>query len=127
MIGFDHKHPHHHLDVWGHTLLALSKAPKDLEIRLVLLFHDIGKPHSYQEGEVRHYKNHSLVSSEMTQEILKRIGYEVGNKLTEDKTQFVRFSELGEVLTFLLSIFCVTTSSFRVFFFALPIIYSKII
>lgn len=24
MIGFDQKHPHHHLDVWNHTLLALS-------------------------------------------------------------------------------------------------------
>ena len=23
MIGFSHKYPHHHLDVWGHTLLAL--------------------------------------------------------------------------------------------------------
>ena len=22
-IGFEHNHPHHHLDVWEHTLLAL--------------------------------------------------------------------------------------------------------
>ena len=29
-IGFDHKHPHHHLDVWNHTLLALSMSIKDL-------------------------------------------------------------------------------------------------
>ena len=37
MIGFDHKHPHHHLDVWNHTLLALSLSPKDFDIRLSLL------------------------------------------------------------------------------------------
>ena len=48
MKGFDHKHPHHHLDVWKHTLLALSKAPNNFDIRLSLLLHDIGKPHSYQ-------------------------------------------------------------------------------
>ena len=54
MIGFEHKHPHHHLDVWNHTLLALSYSPKDFDIRLVLLLHDIGKPHSYQDEEIRH-------------------------------------------------------------------------
>ena len=30
MIGFEHKHPHHHLDVWNHTLLALCLSEKDL-------------------------------------------------------------------------------------------------
>ena len=29
MIGFEHRHPHHHLDVWKHTLLALSLSDKD--------------------------------------------------------------------------------------------------
>ena len=24
MIGFEHKHPHHHLDVWQHTLESLN-------------------------------------------------------------------------------------------------------
>ena len=28
IIGFEHKHPHHHLDVWNHTLLALSLSEK---------------------------------------------------------------------------------------------------
>ena len=47
MIGFEHKHPHHHLDVWNHTLLALSLSQNDFDIRLCLLLHDIGKPFSY--------------------------------------------------------------------------------
>lgn len=75
MIGFDQKHPHHHLDVWGHTLSALSLSEKDFEIRLSLLLHDIGKPFSYQEGEVRHFKGHEKVSSDMSRLILKRLGY----------------------------------------------------
>ena len=47
MIGFEHKHPHHHLDVWNHTLLALSLSERDIDIRLTLLLHDIGNPFSY--------------------------------------------------------------------------------
>ena len=75
MMGFDHKHPHHHLDVWNHTLYALSLSERDFEVRLALLLHDIGKPFSYQDGDVRHFKNHPDVSMKMTEEILKRIGF----------------------------------------------------
>ena len=76
MIGFEHKNKYHNLDVWGHTLKAISISNKDIDIRLTLLLHDIGKPHSYQEdGEFRHYKNHNVVSSKMSKIILKRLGY----------------------------------------------------
>lgn len=78
MIGFLHKHPHHHLDVWNHTLLALSLSKKDFDIRLCLLLHDIGKPFSYQEdGAIRHYKNHPKVSSYIARLILSRLGYDI--------------------------------------------------
>ena len=76
MIGFEHKHPHHHLDVWNHTLYALSLSENDFEIRLCLLLHDIGKPFSYTEGEVRHFSGHAEVSSKMSEGILRRIGFE---------------------------------------------------
>jgi tRNA nucleotidyltransferase (CCA-adding enzyme) len=76
MIGFPHNHPHHHLDVWNHTLLALSLSDKDYDIRLALLLHDIGKPFSYQEGKVRHFYNHPLVSANMSMIILERLGYD---------------------------------------------------
>ena len=75
-IGFDHRHPHHHLDVWNHTLLALSYSPNDFYIRLVLLLHDIGKPFSYQEGKVRHFKGHASRSSEMAYYILIRLNFD---------------------------------------------------
>lgn len=81
-IGFEHNHPHHHLDVWGHTLLALSYSQKDFEIRLVLLLHDIGKPHSYQDGKVRHFRGHAKISSNMSSDILKRLNFN-GNEISK--------------------------------------------
>lgn len=76
MIGFCHKHPHHHLDVWEHTLYALSFSPNDFEIRLALLFHDIGKPHCFIDGDIRDFKGHPRMSKQITVKILKRLGYD---------------------------------------------------
>ena len=77
MIGFEHKHPHHHLDVWQHTLEVLKNLDtKDLELNIAALLHDIGKPFSYQDEEVRHFHGHAEISCKMTQQILKRLGYD---------------------------------------------------
>ena len=76
MIGFEHKHPHHHLDVWGHTVEVLNNLDsKDLDVKMAALFHDIGKPFSYQDDEVRHFHGHPEMSSKMTKQILTRLGY----------------------------------------------------
>ncbi|MBQ7140107.1 MAG: HD domain-containing protein [Bacilli bacterium] len=75
LIGFEHNHPHHHLDVWNHTLLTLNLSPSNFEIRLVLLLHDIGKPNSYQDEEVRHFREHTKISSNMSFNILKRLNF----------------------------------------------------
>ena len=67
MIGFEHNHPHHHLDVWNHTLLALSQSENYFQLRLVLLLHDIGKPHHYQEKDgIRNFNGHPKVSKEIS-------------------------------------------------------------
>jgi len=76
MIGFEHMHPHHHLDVWEHTLCALSFAPNDFDVRLAVLLHDVGKPHSFQfDGTVRHFKGHPEMSAKIAREILTRVGF----------------------------------------------------
>lgn len=77
MIDFEHNHPHHHLDVWNHTLLALSLAPEDFQIRLAVLLHDIGKPHCYQEKNgYRSFVGHAEKSYEITKSILDRCLFE---------------------------------------------------
>lgn len=76
MIGFNHKHPHHHLDVWQHTLEVIRQLDtKDIELNMAALLHDIGKPFSYQDGEVRHFHGHPEVSYMMAKQILERLGY----------------------------------------------------
>ena len=92
MVGFNHKHPHHHLDVWEHTLYALSLSPVDFEIRLVLLLHDIGKPHCYIEGEVRNFHGHANKSMEMARIILNRFNYD--NTFIEEVCYLIEFHDL---------------------------------
>ena len=77
MIGFEHKSKHHYLDVWEHTLKALSYSSNNFVVRLTLLFHDIGKPHSYQEdGKFRHFKNHNILSEKIAKKRLTELDYD---------------------------------------------------
>lgn len=77
MIGFEHKHPHHHLDVWEHTLYALGMSIQDFDVRLSLLLHDISKPICNQvDKDVLHFKGHPKKSQEMSDIILKRLGFD---------------------------------------------------
>ena len=74
--GFEQKNPWHIYDVWNHTLVALKNSKPDLEIRLALLLHDIGKPYSYQDdGNVRHFKKHPEKGAQIAKNILERLGY----------------------------------------------------
>ena len=78
MIGFEHNHPHHHLDVWEHTLEVIRNLNTlDLELNMAALFHDIGKPLCYQEGEIRHFHGHPEVSEKITRHVLLKIGFEL--------------------------------------------------
>ena len=89
MIGFQHCHPHHHLDVWEHTLLALSHAENVPKLRLAILLHDVGKPHCFrQDGDRRHFRGHPAVSATMTEQILTRLGFDPD--FTKSVTEIVR-------------------------------------
>ena len=92
MIGFNHSHPHHHLDVWKHTLLALSFSENDLTIRLTLLLHDIAKPVCFQiDGDVKHFHGHAEKSSKMAKKILKKLDYE--KKLIDEVCYLIEYHD----------------------------------
>ncbi len=57
--------------VLKHTILAIKNSPLDLELRLALLFHDIGKPKVYTRinGEDK-YPMHQVVSEQIARRIL---------------------------------------------------------
>lgn len=78
MIGFEPKHPHHYLDVWEHTLEVIRKLNTlDLELNTAALFHDIGKPFCYQEGEVRHFYGHPEISEEIARRTLLKLDFDL--------------------------------------------------
>ena len=93
MVGFDHNHPEHHLDVWNHTLLTLDNLDTDdIEINMAALLHDIGKPFSYQDKIVRHFKGHAEVSANMAFLILQRLHYDA--KFIEDVCYLIETHDL---------------------------------
>lgn len=75
MVGFEQKTKWHVYDVFKHTVVALKNSPKDLIVRLAVLFHDVGKPHVCVEDAegFRHFRGHQKVSCELAGEILRRL------------------------------------------------------
>ena len=87
MFGFQQNNPYHIYDVWNHAVHAVQAYecdcepdlnPRDLITSLAVFFHDIGKPHCYQDGEdgIRHFKGHGRVSADMTDKIMKRLRFD---------------------------------------------------
>lgn len=75
MVGFCQYNSYHCYDVWEHTLHALSYADNNIIIRLAVLFHDVGKPHSltFDQQGIGHFYGHCVKSAEITENILKRL------------------------------------------------------
>lgn len=79
MFEFPQNNPYHIYDVYTHTVLAIEHCDSDdLVVRLAVFFHDIGKPHSFQDGEdeIRHFKGHGRVSASMTDVIMRRLKFD---------------------------------------------------
>jgi tRNA nucleotidyltransferase (CCA-adding enzyme) len=79
MFEFTQNNPWHVYDVFEHTIHAVEHCEsEDLIVRLAVLFHDIGKPHCFQDDEdgTRHFKGHGKVSADMTNEIMRRLKFD---------------------------------------------------
>ena len=76
-VGFDQYSRYHAYDVWEHTALAVEHSSPDPDVRLALLFHDIGKPDCFtmdDEGN-GHFAGHEKVSAEIAENVLKRLNF----------------------------------------------------
>jgi len=75
-IGVEQNDYHVH-DVFEHTLAVISNAPMDRILRLTALFHDLGKPATLSVGEdgQRHFYLHEKVSTNICQQVMKRLRY----------------------------------------------------
>lgn len=86
-------HQHHCYSVGEHILHSLKEVPPVKELRLAMLFHDIGKPRTLTLGEdgKTHFYGHPKESSNMTFEILKRLRYD--NDTIHTVTRLVEFHD----------------------------------
>ena len=75
MVGFPQRNRHHCYDVWEHTLHALAQVPPELELRLAMLLHDIGKPGccTIDASGCGHFKGHPARSAALAEEMLRRL------------------------------------------------------
>lgn len=83
-VGFDQRTIHHAYDVFEHTMKVLENTPKDLELRLAAIFHDVGKIYTMHIGDdgMGHFYGHDKVSQEIVSKELKRLRYD--NKTVEN-------------------------------------------
>ena len=63
-------------DVWTHTLMLLEQLENaPLHVALGALFHDVGKPATFQLTDRIRFNEHEKVGATMTEEILERLKY----------------------------------------------------
>jgi tRNA nucleotidyltransferase (CCA-adding enzyme) len=89
-------HPHHFYGVGEHILHALMLSENRKEIRLPMLFHDIGKPAARHIGEdgITHFWNHGVLGAELTKNIMKRLKFDTAT--IERTARMVRFHDYGD-------------------------------
>jgi len=77
-LGFEQHNPHHYLDVWRHTVTALTHAPAGKYLRLALLFHDLAKPNCYTRDKkgIGHFYGHPVKSAVLAENIMRRLKYD---------------------------------------------------
>lgn len=94
MFEFQQNNPYHDYDVYSHTVHSIEHCKSDnLVVRLAVFFHDIGKPHSFQDGEdgIRHFKGHGKVSADITDNIMKRLKFD--NETRNNVVELVHYHD----------------------------------
>ena len=64
---------YHTHDVFGHTLLTVERAPRELVARLAALFHDVGKPSTATPDGA--FTGHDVVGAELAKSALERLRF----------------------------------------------------
>lgn len=75
MFDYDQQSKYHNSTLFEHTARAVEAAPPREEMRLAMLFHDIGKPacRSTDESGEGHYYGHAAKSAELADKILREL------------------------------------------------------
>ncbi len=89
MLGCSQNNMYHIYDVWNHTRYALTACRiHDLETRLAILLHDIGKPEAKTTDRgIDHFYGHAVKSVEIADNILRRLKF--SNEIRESVVKLV--------------------------------------
>lgn len=95
MMDTPQNHLHHQYNVGEHTLHSLLGVKADKDLRLTMLFHDIGKPASLvvDEEGITHFYGHPAISEKMAEEILKRLKFD--NDTIRKVCHLVKYHDYG--------------------------------
>lgn len=74
-VDFDQHNSYHIYTVYDHIAHAVAECPKDTDIRLAMLLHDIGKPPLFfiDEKGIGHFWGHPELSEKMARKVLLRL------------------------------------------------------
>ncbi len=69
--------PHHHFDVFNHTMMVFQSVSPRLELRWAALLHDIAKPktRTVDDKGITHFYEHEDIGAEMAKDILSRLKF----------------------------------------------------
>ena len=99
MMECEQNTPHHMYTVGRHSVEGMALAPNDLNLRLVMLLHDVAKPEvktTDADGH-DHFLDHPIVGAEKTRQILRRLRFD--NETIRIVTRFVRYHDERPRLT----------------------------
>lgn len=94
IYNFPQKNPWHIYDVFYHTIIAIQNCEnEELVVKLAVLFHDIGKPYSYQDDDngYRHFKGHAVKSADIVNNIMKYMKFD--NVTKNDVIELIRYHD----------------------------------
>ena len=92
-------HPHHCYSVGEHTIRAMMNIKNDKDLRLAMLFHDIGKPlvKTTDEEGLDHFHGHQAVSANICKEVLRRLKFD--NNTIKRVSKLVEFHDIDVELS----------------------------
>jgi len=76
--GFNQNNEWHIYDVYNHILHVVDGVPNNINLRMVALFHDIGKPYVYKVDDlgIGHFRGHWLKSKEIFENFINQYSIE---------------------------------------------------